>query len=214
LLKNIHLLKFLIQKRKSFILNIILVFILLQSTRLKNIEELVSKAQTGDTAAFGEVYDLVLTPIYRYIYAKVPQEIAEDLTEETFFKAWKSLAKYKKQKGCVFTSWLFRIAHNVVIDYYRQNQEIEELSLDISDEDVCNKPTVPIELELNSNLVKKFIGKLSHTLQQAIILRFVNDLKYSEIARIMKKNEGTVRVLIHRALHQLREMMRTEGFNE
>jgi len=178
------------------------------------VEGLVNRAQKGDTEAFGEVYDELLAPVYRYIYAKVPEEVAEDLTEDTFFKAWKNLRRYKKQPDCMFTSWIFRIAHNTVVDYYRKHEQFEELSIDLPDENILSKPTLGIELAYDGKILKHFIGKLSDSLQQAVILRFVNDLKYSEIAKIMKRTEGSVRVLIHRALQQLREMMQSEGYKK
>lgn len=171
------------------------------------IDALVKKAQAGDTDAFGEIYNELLTPIYRYIYFKVGPEIAEDLTEDVFFKAWKSLNSYKKQGNFPFSAWLFRIAHNLVVDYYRTNQPIEELPMDVVETREFMNPRFQLESSINVERLYAALKKLSHSVEQAIILRFINDLNYSEIAKIMNKTEGSIRVLIHRGLKQLKEIL-------
>jgi len=183
----------------------------MQKETKKNIEQFIIKAQQGQIEAFVKVYDELHPYIFRYIASKVSPEIAEDLTEETFFKAWKTINKYEKRPNCFFSSWVFRISHNLIVDYYRKHQPIDELKIDITDKNIMTNPIYNLESELNNNLLKKYIGQLSITLKKVVTLRFINELPYSEIARTMRKTEGNIRVLIHRGITQLREMFKSEN---
>ncbi len=168
------------------------------------IETLITKAKKGDTDAFGKMYDILMPYIYRYVRSKTSENIAEDLTEEIFYKSWENLYKYEKLKNCNFTSWLYRIAHNIIIDYYRNNEYIEELN-DLESEDNLYRD---IEIQFDIVRLKHFISKLSKTIQEAVILKFIHDLNYTEIADAMKKTEGAVRVLVHRGISQLKKMVK------
>lgn len=171
------------------------------------IDALVKKAQSGDADAFGEVYNQLLTPIYRYIYFKVGPQIVEDLTEEVFFKAWQNIKKYKKKQELPFSAWLFRIAHNQVVDYYRSHQVIEEIPEEFGETRKSMQTTTLVEEHFNNKVLYKGLKQLSQTVEQAIILRFINDLNYPEIAKIMNKTEGAIRVLVHRGLSQLKQIL-------
>jgi RNA polymerase sigma factor (sigma-70 family) len=105
------------------------------NTNEKQIDILVLEAQNGCSDSFGELYDQFLDPIYRYIYLRVSSvEVAEDLAGEVFFKALKSLKKYKKRKNLPFSAWLFRIAKNILIDHYRKHVALDEIPETIPDE--------------------------------------------------------------------------------
>jgi RNA polymerase sigma-70 factor (ECF subfamily) len=93
----------------------------------KQLEALVVESQKGDSEAFAQLYDVYVTPIYRYIFYKVKKEDVEDLTEVLFMKAWENIGKYRKQKNKSFKAWLFRIAHNLVVDHYRLTREHNSL---------------------------------------------------------------------------------------
>ena len=89
--------------------------------------ELVALAVRRDAAAFGRLYQIHLDSIYRYIYYRVANATeAEDLTEQVFLKAWEHLAGYD-QRGLPFASWLYRMAHNLVVDYHRTRRPTESL---------------------------------------------------------------------------------------
>src|SRR5512136_3095853 len=92
----------------------------------------VGKAQGGDTEAFAQIYDALVKPIYRYIYYRVEEAIAEDLTEDTFLKMWQNLGKYKK-RSTPFPSCPFRIAHNLVVDHYRKKPATDEIDESLPD---------------------------------------------------------------------------------
>ena len=173
----------------------------------KKIDGLIKKAQEGDTNSFGEIYDIYLNNIYQFIFYKVThKEIAEDLTEESFFKAWVNLKKYKKQ-SCPFSSWLYRISNNTVIDYLRKEKiKTEELMDEMPDKNMSAKKDA--EQYYNQKLLKKALSKLPNTQKEVIILKYINELKNKEIALILKKSDTAVRILISRALKKLKEIMK------
>lgn len=179
----------------------------------KEIEALVVKSQKGDQEAFAKIYDTYVTPIYRYIFYKVKAEDVEDLTEILFLKAWENVRKYKKRKNTTFKSWLFRIAHNLVVDHYRLNREHSSLNPFISD---TKKEADPMRLtqdSLNNDKLKLAISKLKKNYQQILILKFINDLSNTEISEILKKSEGSVRILQFRALRALKAELTDMGIN-
>jgi RNA polymerase sigma-70 factor (ECF subfamily) len=171
--------------------------------------KLVDRAAGGDSEAFGELYSLYLDPIYRYVYYQVRDKMtAEDVTEEVFIKAWKRIHSCRG-KGQTFSSWLYRIAHNHVIDTLRRRRgELsleEETITDISD----TKQEIEEELERQEWL--KVIDYLPRNQKQVIILKFIEGLDNQEIGQIMDKNQGAIRVLQMRALATLRQKLSTEN---
>jgi len=174
-----------------------------------DIDQLVVQAQAGDTQAFGLIYDELVKPVYRYIYYKVDAEIAEDLTEETFFKVWQNLKKYKRGKH-PFSSWVYRIAHNLVVDYYRKNQATAEIQNTVADTNESNNPLRKVDLKLTQVRLHKVIRKLPDSYQQVIILKYINELDNREIAHTIGKSEGAVRTIQFRALEKLRVLLSSE----
>lgn len=170
---------------------------------------LVERAVRGDTTAFGTLYQLHLDAIYRYVYLRVGNQAdAEDLTEQTFLKAWEALPRYK-HRGYPFSSWLYRIAHNLVVDHHRRRKPV--LSAPQSDRVVRDnaQPTIldqVIRAEEAQTLASA-IAQLSEEQQQIVILRFVEGLKHAEVARIMDKSEGACRIMQHRALVALNRLL-------
>ncbi len=169
--------------------------------------ELLQRAIRHDAQAFGELYQQHLNQIYRYIYYKVgsaPE--AEDLTEQTFLKAWEAIERFREQ-GVPFSVWLYRLAHNTVIDYHRTRHEAVPLD-DLTDtEDGQSNPDQVVAVRLDVQTLRKAIARLTAEQQQVIILRFVQGLSHSEVGAIMGKNEGAVRGLQHRALSALHEIL-------
>jgi len=177
----------------------------------KQLEALVVKSQKGDSEAFAELYDVFVNPIYRYIFYKVDKKDVEDLTEMLFMKAWENIGKYRKQKNKSFKAWIFRIAHNLVVDHYRLTREHSSLDPRLRDTKRDHDPIEKAEDALNSDNLKSAIGKLKKNYQQIIILKFINELDNDEICKIMKKSEGSVRILQFRALRSLRNIMNDMG---
>lgn len=171
-------------------------------------EALVKNAQLGDTDAFGELYDLYVDNIYRYIYFRVEREEALDLTENVFLKAWENLKSYKKVSNKYFSSWLYRIAHNIVIDHYRGRRETVDITdLNLPDEKRMNDPVVLTEQSLSHDALRKAVGKLNKKYRQLILLKYVSGLSNPEIAKVMGRSEGNLRILKFRALRALRQIL-------
>lgn len=175
------------------------------------IEELVKKSQKGDSEAFAELYEHFVTPIYRYIFFKVKKEDVEDLTETLFLKAWENIKKYKKKKNTNFKSWIYRIAHNLVVDHYRLTREHSSLDPRIKETKREANPIDKADLNINNENLKLAISKLKKNYQQVLILKFINELSNEEISKILKKSEGSVRILQFRALKALKQTFEDMG---
>lgn len=173
--------------------------------RGEEIEKLVKKSQKGDPNAFAEIYDIFVDPIYRYVYYRVKSVDAEDLVETVFLKVWENIRQYKPRKKS-FSAWMFRIAHNLVVDYYRSSKGnfIEELTPQLPDQSREHNPIRVTQGVLDQDLLKEAIRKLKKQYQEIIIYKFINDLSSKEIADILKKSEGSLRILQFRALKALK----------
>lgn len=172
----------------------------------QQVEDLVQKAQEGDTEAFGKLYDLFVDPLYRYIFFRIGKEEALDLTENVFLKIWQALHSYKIG-SLHFSSWIFRIAHNAVVDFYRLHKEDLPLDYELPETNRSQDPVVLTEQKLSHEVLQKAIAKLSKKYQQIITLKYINELDNEEIARILKKNEGSLRILKFRALKALKKIL-------
>lgn len=165
------------------------------------------KVKNQDKEAFGQFYDLYVNRIYRFIFFKVNSvSDAQDLTSEVFLKLWQHLNEGKEVKN--LNSYIYIIARNSVIDFYRQRVKdsvtvSQENSPEISDEqaDLMKKQV----LDSDWSQVLKSLKKLKDEYREIIILRFLDELTIREIASVLNKSNGSVRVLIHRALKALKE---------
>ena len=172
---------------------------------MKEEELLVKKAQEGNAEAFGKLYDLYMPRIYRFIFLKVgTRQDAEDLAQQVFVNAWQHLEGFEF-RGFPFASWLYRIASNAVIDFYRTSRPSADLEK-IPDEFVAQTASTERDLDhaFDMATVKVALAKLDAEHQNVLILRFVDDLSTKEIAKVLEKSEGAVRVIQHRALKILK----------
>jgi RNA polymerase sigma-70 factor (ECF subfamily) len=185
----------------------------LESTpaNLPNEKELVARAIQRDSTAFGQLYEAYLDRIFRYVYYRVGSIAeAEDLTEQVFLKAWEAIDRYEA-RGAPFTAWLYRLAHNLVIDQYRGRrvttpiEDVDESALD--GEDV----TGVVESALEAEEVRAAVGCLNPDYQQLIVLRFIEGMSHAEVARIIGKTEGATRVIQFRALQALAKVLESRG---
>ena len=174
-----------------------------------DIDKLVIMAQGGDTEAFARIYDELVKPIYRYIFYRAEESIAEDLTEETFLKVWQNLKKYKKGKH-PFSSWVFRIAHNLVVDNYRKDKGTQEIDETMADPEENADPSKQINVKLTQVRLRKVIRRLPDNYQEVITLKYINELDNKEIAETTGKSEAAVRIIQFRALSKLRSMLSGE----
>jgi RNA polymerase sigma-70 factor (ECF subfamily) len=169
---------------------------------------IIKQAKNGDSEAFGQLYDHYEEQIYRFIYLKTGQkEDAEDLTHQVFLQAFRKIKDYK-DFGFPFSSWLYRIARNEVIDFYRSkktNIPLEDVDNVLkSEEDKKNDLDFKIQLEE----VKKAISKLKPEYQDVIIMRFIEDLSIKEVSRILNKSEGAIKLIQHRAMAALKKNLK------
>lgn len=172
-------------------------------------EVLLSRALEGDQGAFGLLYERYLDPLYRYIFYRTgdPKE-AEDLTERTFLKVWERLPVLRRREPIRnFRAWIFRISHNLVVDYYRTRRKAVPLDWDAT---LASEGTEPAELAEASEERQRLAGAISQLEplhQQVITARFINSLSHAETAEIIGRSEGYVRVLQYRALKKLRRLL-------
>lgn len=173
------------------------------------IVRLVEEAAGGNFDAFGELYSIYLDRIYRYVFYQVNDKMtAEDITEEVFVKAWKAIGSCKGKEK-TFSSWLYRIARNHLINTLRSMKRFASIEKENFGDIIDPKIEVEAEIECQELLEK--ISYLPKNQRQVIILKFIEGLDNREIGKIMGKNEGAIRVSQMRALATLREKLGNEG---
>lgn len=175
--------------------------------------DLIRAAVGGDSSAFGALYDHYHAMIYRFVMIKVGRrEEAEDITHQVFLSAWQNVRGYK-HKGYPFSSWLYRIARNQVIDHYRSRKGKNDVSIEKADPESFGVETdyagnLSAKLELEK--VRSAVGRLKPDYQDVIILRFVEDMSLKESAVALGKSEGAVKLLQHRAIRELKKALAAE----
>ena len=181
--------------------------------RKEEIEALVVEAQKGDHQSFAQIYDIFIDPIYRYVFFRVKDDEAEDIVETVFLRVWEHLKSYKKKKNKSFSSWVYRIAHNLVIDHYRADKSnlMVELSPQLPDQNREHNPIKNTQQSLDKENLKVAISKLKKNYQEIIVYKFINQLNNKEVAQILKKSEGSLRILQFRALKALKKELKAMG---
>lgn len=176
-------------------------------------KQTLSRLKNRDKEAFIEVYDANVKDINRFVYFKIGnREEANDLTSMIFLKAWNHIQNKTLEDAKTLRALLYKIARNAIVDYYRENGnkitislDNEEHKIDVSD-DV--KPTPDrLDEEADLELIRRQLPYLKEEYREVIVMKFINDLSLEEIADISGKSKGSVRVLIHRALNALRELV-------
>ena len=170
---------------------------------------LVAKAKQ-DLQAFGRLYDLYVQPVYRYLLSKVGNvQDAEDLTGQTFLSAVQSFDNYR-HKGR-FAAWLFSIARNKTIDFYRKNKN--QLSLEATDAYLSRNLGEHYSLKTDRQLdLARLINTLPQEEQELLRLRFIAGMRFREISALLGKNEGAVKKATYRLLDKLQNQL--EGYRE
>jgi RNA polymerase sigma-70 factor (ECF subfamily) len=173
----------------------------------RNDEEALVQAAQGNREAFGVLYDRYVGRIYNYIYYRTGnQHDAEDLTSRVFTRAMRHITNYQ-DRGVPFSAWLYRIAHNLVANWHRDNSRRQEVALDdgfwVSSE-VEHPENVLMRSEEETALLD-IIRDLPEDRQMLLILKFVEHLSNAEIGDIIGRTEGAVKSLYHRTLLSLRD---------
>lgn len=168
---------------------------------------LVKKAKKGDSEAFGKLYDVYVEKIYRFVFFKVRSRFeAEDITQQVFLKTWQNIKTYKPQKGAGFSSWLYRIARNSVIDHYRtakDHVDIENLKNDVQFTSVPDMGQGIDRIERFKKIEESLVI-LTDDERDVIVMKFIEELSNKEIGDVLDKNQGAIRVIQHRALKKLK----------
>jgi RNA polymerase sigma-70 factor (ECF subfamily) len=173
--------------------------------------ELIVRAIEGDTAAFGTLYERYLDAIYRYVYYNVTDHVeAEDLTENVFLRAWQALPRFRPQ-GANFRAWLYRIAHNAVVDRHRTHKREASFEEVPHLQDPAPTPERVVEADQEVLRLSAALSRLKPRARQVILHRFISGLSHAETAEALGVSEGHVRVLQHRALKRMRCLLMEDG---
>ncbi|HXY74205.1 MAG TPA: sigma-70 family RNA polymerase sigma factor [Dehalococcoidales bacterium] len=175
-------------------------------------QSLVQRARQGDKEAFTKLYESHFEKIYRYVAIKLGNRAeAEDMTQQVFIRAYESIGSYQHQ-GFPFSSWLFRIAHNQVVDYIRKEIKKPTVQLDESMPIVGDSdPVHDVEIKLSMEKVAEASLRLTKAQREVISLRFAGGLSIAEAAKTMKKSEGAIKALQFSAIQALRKTLAGES---
>ena len=174
----------------------------------ENSLDIIDKAISGDYEAFGELYQENIQRIYNYIYYRTGNRSdAEDLTARVFQRALRHIQTYKKTE-VPFSAWLYRIAHNLVANFYRDNNRKREVPIEEQEFNLPQPEHLETTLIKNEEVesILKVIRQLPSDRQLVIILKFVEDMSNLDIARILGRSEGAIKSLYHRTLSDLRDL--------
>jgi RNA polymerase sigma-70 factor (ECF subfamily) len=169
---------------------------------------LLERARGYDTDALGELYDQYAPLIYAYLYRRVHDaQLAEDLTGEVFVRVLQAIQS-EQFWHTSFRGWLYRIAHNLLVDYYRKQPPVPMLALDEQLVAAQGDPDSALAEKLSRQDLLAAISQLTPNQQQVLVLRFGEELAAREVAEVMGKSVGAVEVLQHRALTALRRIFK------
>lgn len=172
-------------------------------------EDALTSAARGDREAFGALYDRYVGRIYNYIYYRTGnQHDAEDLTARVFFRAMRHITNYT-DRGVPFSAWLYRIAHNLVANWHRDNSRKQEVALEDGFQ-LGQENEHPEYTLVRTEQQEALLGMIRHLpedRQQLLILKFVERMSNAEIGHVMGRTEGAIKSLYHRTLMALREEM-------
>lgn len=170
--------------------------------------ETVERARTGDQQALADIYDWYLPRVYRYVLARVGRVAeAEDLSEEVFLKMLGAISDFR-WRAVPFSAWLFRIAHNQVVSYFRRasNRAPTGPLLD-NLVDQRQDPAATVETRLTVDAVFRATQQLPEAQRDVIALRFAVGLSIAETAKALGKREGNVKALQHKAVLRLQRLL-------
>ena len=171
--------------------------------------ELIEQAK-HDPAAFGQLYEAHVERIYNYIYYRIGNHHeAEDLTAKVFHRALNHIPNYQN-KGAPFTAWLYRIAHNLVANWHRDQKRRNVVALEqvaVSGNKQDSSPQIAAELSNERELLLAAIQELPPERQQLLTLKFIEKMSNADIGQVMGRSEGAIKSLYHRTLVSLKELL-------
>jgi len=170
--------------------------------------ELITRAQRGETNAIGRLYDRHRESIFRYLWLRLDdRQLAEDLTGDVFMRMLAALPRYQ-MKGLPFRAWLYRIAHNLLVDYFRKMDHQAAVPLEVVEEQLVDAdPDRTIEQMQLTERLQAALVRLEPTQSEVITLRFIAGLSLQETALAIGKTEAAVKALQYRGLNGLRRAL-------
>ena len=173
-----------------------------------DVQALVERAQAGDGAAFGQLYEHFSPEINRYLtrHLNGQREAAEDLAEEVFLKVYERIGSYQF-RGLPFSAWLYRIARNHMIDHLRSRPRQVHTSLDDAPEIPEKRAEQVIDRSLDRHELNYALNRLTSDQRRVVTLRFLDGFTTAETAELMGKTEDAVKKLQARGLVQLRRIL-------
>ncbi|MBX4187960.1 MAG: RNA polymerase sigma factor [Candidatus Doudnabacteria bacterium] len=172
------------------------------------VQRLVKESVLGDRESFGKIYDIFSDKIFNFILYRVRnKQTAEDILQTVFLKAWNNLPKYSPTNRAKFSTWLFQIANFTVIDYWRTKKD----TIEIDKLENLSQFAVEPKLYENYKFLWGALEQLPSDYQLVLRLRFIDDLSVTEAAWAMNRSEVGIRVLQHRALKALRNILIKNG---
>lgn len=175
-------------------------------------KDLICRAARGDAEAFRQLVEAYQTPAYRLAARMCGPDSAEDVTQEAFLAAWRALPEFRGD--CRFSTWLYRLVSNAAIDCLRREKKHRDTG-DVDDLELPDSgPSLQEQAERSDtrNAVRRALDRLSPEHRQVLLLRFMQELDYGEIARALNVSEGTVKSRINRAKSKLREVLAAGNF--
>lgn len=175
-------------------------------------KDLICRAARGDAEAFRQLVEAYQTPAYRLAARMCGPDSAEDVTQEAFLAAWRALPEFRG--ACRFSTWLYRLVSNAAIDCLRREKKHRDTG-DVDDLELPDGGPSPQEQAERSDTrdaVRRALDRLSPEHRQVLLLRFMQELDYGEIARALNVSEGTVKSRINRAKSKLREVLAAGNF--
>ncbi len=180
----------------------------------ERIEALVRRAQCGETAAFETLYDLFYDKVFRYLSFKTGDALlAEDLAEDVFLRMLTSIGSYE-HRGHPFSSWLFRIAHNLAVDHFRKQGRQKAVSLE-KVSSVVGQSGVDLDEYVQTKLTMREVNRamegLTDLQRQVISMRFAGELSVKETALALGRKENAIKALQHAGIKKLRRILMPAG---
>jgi RNA polymerase sigma-70 factor (ECF subfamily) len=178
--------------------------------------KLLQQAQDAcDPAAFDGLYLLFADRVFRYLLARISDpDLAEDITAQVFLRLIEKIGIYRigpRDNVAIFSAWLYRLAHNKMVDVLRSHKRSQESPLEHAAFVASGETMESVEEYLDFQQILQTLRVLNDQQREVIVLRFVEELSIAETAQIMQKSEGAVKALQHRALETLRRHLQDVG---
>ncbi len=178
---------------------------------LEDLHQLIQRAQTRDPTAISELYDRYAAMVLRYLYLRVAEhELAQDLTQEVFIKIIGGIARFEYRDEKSFLGWLYTIAANVLHSHQRRRRVVAT-PFDTRDELIDQRSQDDARVITERVALQQALTQLTRDQQQVLALRFFADLSNSEIAGLLRRSEGAIKAIQHRALQSLQRILNREA---